>query len=191
LSPQFNPKIQKAIFHYAAHSEAGECFQVCISTEDVDTAVWKYAYASQLVPDSTFGICTSCLLLFIALAQDEEKKGVPINLFLFSASTGNCATHVGYNTAILCELLLCWEVHLSSGFDKLFAPYIAITDMDAKDCGALLDIWPNIQYVSLSADFICGSAGLTIGSQPYILEVQISGKIKYKVPWQVSKLSKS
>jgi len=144
LSPQFNPKIRKAIFHYAARSEAGERFQVCISTADMDTAAWKYAYASQLVLDGTFGVCTSRLLLFIALARDEEGKGVPIALFLFSAPTGNRATHAGYNTAILRELLSCWKVHLSSGSDKPFAPYVAITDTDTKERGALLDVWPNI-----------------------------------------------
>jgi hypothetical protein len=37
----------------------------------------------------TLGICTSQLLLFIALAVNKEGKGVPLALFLFSAPMGN------------------------------------------------------------------------------------------------------
>jgi hypothetical protein len=104
-SPDFNPEIHKAVFHYAACSEAGERFEVCISTPEMDQAAWKYAHHSQLILDGTFGICTTRLLLFTAMAIDEQGKGVPIAFFLFSAPTGNRATHAGYNTDILRKLL--------------------------------------------------------------------------------------
>ncbi|KAF7372549.1 hypothetical protein MVEN_00117300 [Mycena venus] len=50
----------------------------------------------------------------------------------------------GYNTAILRELLGKWEEHLSRGKNGPFYPYVAITDTDLRERGALLDIWPYI-----------------------------------------------
>ena len=67
----------------------------------MDAAAWEYGHHSQVMLDGTFGVCTTRLLLFIAMAVDEQGKGVPIAFFLFSAPTGNRATHAGYNTAIL------------------------------------------------------------------------------------------
>jgi MULE transposase domain len=142
-SPDYQPEVCRAIFHYHARHEAGERFEVCISTKDMDDAARKYAHRSQLVLDGTFGVCTSRLLLFIGLAQDENRKGVPIVFFLFSAPTGNRATHAGYNTQILCELLTHWRRHLSKN-SQPFEPSVAITDTDTKERGALLLVWPNI-----------------------------------------------
>ena len=112
----------------------------------MDAAAWKYAHHSQLVLDGTFGICTSRLLLFIVLTQDENRKGVPIAFFLFSAPTSNKATHAGYNTNILKELLSHWHNHLNhlEPSKESFTPYVAITDMDTKEWGALLQVWPGI-----------------------------------------------
>ena len=75
-SPDYQPVVCRAIFHYQARHEANELFQVCISTKDMDDAAWKYANNSQLVLDGTFGVCTPRLLLFIGLAQDKNRKGV-------------------------------------------------------------------------------------------------------------------
>jgi len=147
-SPNFNPEIHKAVFHYTAQSQAGERFQVCISTPEMDAASWKYAHHSQVILDGTFGICTSRLLLFIALACDENQKGIPIAFFLFSAPTGNRATQSGYNTEILTELLSHWRSHLGKQPDhpngEPFTPYVAITDTDTKERAALLNVWAKI-----------------------------------------------
>ena len=146
LSSNFQQEVRDSIFHYSARSEVSERFQVCISTKDMNAAAWKYAHCSQLVLDGTFSICTSRLLLFIALAQDENRKGVPLAFFLFSAPTGNKATHAGYNTKILNELLSHWHNHLNrlDPSKGPFTPYIAITDTDTKERGALIQVWPGI-----------------------------------------------
>jgi len=148
-SPSFKPEIRDAIFHYGARSDAGERFKVCIATQEMKEAAWKYVHCSQLVLDGTFGICSARLLLFIALGKDEDGKGVPVAFFLFSAPTGNKATHAGYNTEILRELLSHWKIAMGSnpqGADALasFTPYVAITDTDTKERGALLAVWPEI-----------------------------------------------
>ncbi|KAF8891920.1 hypothetical protein CPB84DRAFT_1816246 [Gymnopilus junonius] len=144
--PDYCPEIADAIFHYMAQSEAGDCFKVCISTSEMKEAAWKYAHHSQLILDGTFGICTSCLLLFIALAHDEHGKGVPIAFFLFSAPTGNQATHASYNMVILEELISKWKSYLGKHPPTLepFTPYVTITDTDTKERSALLRVWHSI-----------------------------------------------
>ncbi|KAJ3804757.1 hypothetical protein F5876DRAFT_82644 [Lentinula aff. lateritia] len=114
-SQNFKPEIAEAVFHYSACAEAGDRFEICISTLEMDKCAHKYAHHSQLVLDGTFGVCSSRLLLFIALSVDEDNKGFPIALFLFSA-----------------------EIDTKFGSFEL---YSAITDTDTKEHGALC--WPN------------------------------------------------
>ncbi|KAF8960687.1 hypothetical protein BDZ97DRAFT_1760510 [Flammula alnicola] len=145
--PHFKPELQWAIFYYAARAEQNDRLKVCISTSEMDEAAWKYGHHDQIILDGTFGVCTTRLLLFIVMAVDEESRGVPLALFLFSAPTGTRATHAGYNTAILAELLESWTLHLDSPscpFRKIhesFCPWVAITDTDTKERAGLLRTW--------------------------------------------------
>ncbi|ESK86165.1 hypothetical protein Moror_9272 [Moniliophthora roreri MCA 2997] len=165
-SPDFNPFIRENISHYTARTEAGEQFEVCINTLDMDNMAWKHCHHAQLILDGTFGVCTEHLLLFIALTVNPQtKKGLPIVLFMFSAPTGNQATHAGYNIEILWKLLQGWKDHLTWYRLQLthpiitvhpylaetffitaekFKPYSVITDTDYKEQGALLQVWPLI-----------------------------------------------
>ena len=140
LSLHYKPQICSVIFNYVACTQQGECLKVCISTPEIDAVAWKYAHGNQLILDGTFGFCSSCLLLFIAMGIDEHRKGVLLAHFLFSAPTGNQATCTGYNQEILCELLYSWKSHLSNGWTTLFYPLVAITDTDTKEQGALQDV---------------------------------------------------
>ncbi|KAJ7120647.1 hypothetical protein C8R46DRAFT_1256644 [Mycena filopes] len=142
-SPHFHPDIYRAIFHYAARSEKGERLKVCIATEEMNAAAWKYAHESQLILDGTFGVSSSRMLLFIAMGIDEDGKGVPLAFFLFSAPTGTQATHAGYNTEILRELLKSWKQNLSRGNDLVFTPFVCITDTDVRERAALQQCWTN------------------------------------------------
>ena len=81
-SPNFQKAIYDTIFHYSARSAAADRFEVCISTQEMEEAAWKYAHHAQLVLDGTFGICSSRLLLFIALARDDQN---PLNTSIFPA----------------------------------------------------------------------------------------------------------
>lgn len=143
-STAFRAEIFDAVFYYAGRAQKEERLKVCISTREMDEAAWCYAHSSQLIIDGTFGVCSSRLLLFIAMAVDERGKGIPIAFFLFSAPTGNRATHAGYNREILRELLAKWRDHLSRGRPCSFCPLVAITDTDPKERGALTDDWPQI-----------------------------------------------
>lgn len=107
-------------------------------------AAWKYAHGKQLILDGTFGICDRQILLFIAMGIDSAGKGVPLAFLLFLAPTGNRATHAGYDTGILKELLTSWKSSLGKKDSEDFCPKIAITDTDTKERGALSIVWPSI-----------------------------------------------
>ncbi|KAF8518308.1 hypothetical protein JB92DRAFT_3082453 [Gautieria morchelliformis] len=126
------------------HGHKDERFRVCIATADMKQAAWRYAHDQQLVLDGTFGICDRRILLFIALRVDEKRRGVPLAFFLFSAPSGNRATHAGYDTGILVELLQQWVVSLGQRDGTGFQPKVAITDTDTKERGALSIVWHGI-----------------------------------------------
>ncbi|KAI0358662.1 hypothetical protein OH77DRAFT_1375718, partial [Trametes cingulata] len=143
-SPHYKHEIATSVFHYAARAEQNDRFKVCIATPEMREAAWKYCHHKQLVLDGTFGVCTSRLLLWIAMGVDEARHGVPVAMFLFSAPSGSRATHAGYNSEILTELLGKWRDWMGSRAGEPFEPFAAMTDTDTKERTALLRIWPAI-----------------------------------------------
>lgn len=145
-SPHFKPAIHDAVFKYIPRVTRDDRFKLCISTREMRDAAWQYCHRKQLVLDGTFGLCSSRLLLWIALGVDTANNGVPVTLFLFSAPTGNRATHAGYDTQILAELLDYWRSWLEENDveARKFTPFAAMTDTDAKERSALLLVWPAI-----------------------------------------------
>ncbi|CAK5263805.1 unnamed protein product [Mycena citricolor] len=145
-SSQFRPELYNAIFYYSARAEKHDRLKICIATAEMVEAAWKYSHHGQLIVDRTFGVCSSRLLLFIGMGVDEQNKGVPLVFLLFSAPTGTRATHAGYNTEILRELLMEWKNHLSQARPgaEPFTPFVAITDTDLCERAALLQVWTEI-----------------------------------------------
>jgi hypothetical protein len=66
----------------------------------------------QLILNGIFGLCTSCLLLWIVMGVDNNNHGIPVALFLFSTPSGIKATYAGYNIQILAKLLQAWKAFL-------------------------------------------------------------------------------
>ncbi|KAF6742042.1 hypothetical protein DFP72DRAFT_1179780 [Ephemerocybe angulata] len=156
--PHFNPTIRDAVFYYSARASRDERLKVCISTAEMDAASWDLGHGSQIILDGTFGVCTTRMLLFICMGIDENNHGVPLALFLFSAPTGNRATHAGYDTEILAELLVAWKARLESlQPGRHFLPLVAITDTDTKERGAPASVNPQ----NISADDFWKSQALT------------------------------
>ncbi|KAJ7769549.1 hypothetical protein DFH07DRAFT_735996, partial [Mycena maculata] len=149
-SPQYNATLADAVFHYSARADKGERFEVCIATDEMNEAAWKYGHENQIIIDGTFGICNSLVLLFIVMVIDENRKGVLVAFLMFSAPTGNKQLSAGYDTAILTKLIRKWRNsvtecgHLHSFAGVVFCPYTAITDTDLKERGALIAVIPSI-----------------------------------------------
>ncbi|KAK7676803.1 hypothetical protein QCA50_020209 [Cerrena zonata] len=146
-SPLYKPELAQAIFYYTARTDTNDRLKVCISTPEMQDAAWTYCHKKQVVVDGTFGLCSSRLLLWIALGIDETGAGLPVSMFLFSAPTGTKATHAGYDTAILAELFACWKNSLGVRNSERFEPYVAITDTDTRERGALMLTWPEITLI--------------------------------------------
>lgn len=143
-SPHFKPSIHRAVFYYHARASEKERLRVSICTAEMKEAAWTYCHKGQIVLDGTFGLCTSRLLLWIALGVDKSGHGVPVAMFLFSARTGNKATHAGYDTRILTEVISEWSTWMGKRGGESFSPYVAITDTDLKARGALIAVWSDI-----------------------------------------------
>ncbi|EIM87406.1 uncharacterized protein STEHIDRAFT_156377 [Stereum hirsutum FP-91666 SS1] len=143
-SPDYNKTFAAAIFHYKARVEKQERFEACIATEEMKSVAWTYGHGSQLILDGTFGVCNDKLLLFILMAVDEDRKGVPLAFLLFSAPSGNRFTAAGYDTSILARLLAKWRDSLGKQSDEPFYPPVAITDTDDKEKNALAQVFPGI-----------------------------------------------
>ena len=140
----FRAALYNNVFHYAARQAEDERWMFCIATQEMNDAAWRYCHKQQLLLDGTFGLCTVRLLLWIAMGIDESRSGLPVALFLFSVPTGNKATHAGYNTAILADLLGVWKRKLGQRGGEFFMPCTAMTDTDLKERGALVAVWPDI-----------------------------------------------
>lgn len=141
---EYRPKLANAIFHYKAWAAKDERFEMCIATDDMKEAAWRYAHKSQVVLDGIFGVCNKKILLFILMGVDENCKGVPLAFFLFSAPGGNQKTCAGYNMEIIAKLLQEWKRSLGRWNNELFKVYVAITDTDLMERGVLVLVFPKI-----------------------------------------------
>jgi len=112
----------------------------------MDKAAWQYGHKNQIILDGTFGVCSLCVLMLIAIGHNKENKGIVLAFLIFSAPTGNQATNAGYNMDILTELLDSWAAHLQKHpvTKETFTPYVAITDTDPKEWAALAKTWRSI-----------------------------------------------
>jgi hypothetical protein len=141
-SPKYIQELHQAIFYYQARTIKTERLQVCIQLKEMKVAAWKYTHDNQMILDGTFGISDTRLLLFIALGIDDSGKGIPLVFFLFSAPTGNQATHAGYDSSILTEVLRAWVSSMGVEKGNTFARKLVITDTDMKERAALHMVWP-------------------------------------------------
>jgi hypothetical protein len=144
-SPRYNCMLAHAVFHYQARAEKGERLEVCVAIDEMKEAAWKYAHLSQVILDGTFGVCDRRLLLFIVMAIDEDRRGIPLAFLFFSAPSGNKQTAAGYDTRIITKLIHRWKDALEQfQTGKPFRPLVAITDTDLKERAALLEVFPSI-----------------------------------------------
>ena len=143
-SPQYNHVLAEAVFYYSERAKKEDRLKVCVATQEMKEAAWKYAHKSQIILDGTFGVCDKKLLLFIVMGMDEDRKGVPLAFLFFSAHSGNRHTAAGYNTEIIQELLTKWKQTLGTRNGVPFVVYVAITDTDLMERNALVAVFPEI-----------------------------------------------
>ncbi|KAG8729543.1 hypothetical protein FRC11_008513 [Ceratobasidium sp. 423] len=146
-SKAYHPTLARAIFHYTARTSKTTRLEVCIATDEMKEAAWRYGHLQQILLDGTFGVCDRRLPLFIVMGIDEQFHGVPLAFLLFLAPGGNEATHGGYNIPILVKMLLRWKDSVTLYRQREFKPAVAITDTDVKERGALVTVFPDIKLL--------------------------------------------
>jgi hypothetical protein len=87
-SPDYKPNIATAISHYQVRVGQQDCLCIYIHTEEMRQSTWELAHQIQLILDGIFSLCDSQVLVFIAMAINEAKSGVPLAFFPFSAPAG-------------------------------------------------------------------------------------------------------
>lgn len=136
-SPSYNANLAASVFHYEPRRTKDDRFELCIATKEMRDAAWVYGNKKQLILDGTFGVSKAKVLLFIAMAIDNNGKGIPLAFFLFSAPSENKHTPAGYDTSILTKLLKIWKNSLEAEVGNDFSCLVAITDTDTKERKAL------------------------------------------------------
>ncbi|KAI0045269.1 hypothetical protein FA95DRAFT_1607832 [Auriscalpium vulgare] len=150
LDPQssgYRADFRRSVYQYVPRTATNDRFKLCICTPEMEQAAWTYVHGGQLILDGTFGLCSSRILVWIAMGINADRKGVPVAFMMFSAPSGSKATHAGYNTAVITELLQDWKDWLEGrplANGRLFIPLSAITDTDPKERGALIIVWTAI-----------------------------------------------
>lgn len=81
------------------------------------------------------------------MSINEDRKGIPLAFFLFSAKSGAQATHASYNTEVLHRLVFFWRPYLEARANKLFLPKVFNTDNDTRECQAIVNVWPKIHLL--------------------------------------------
>ncbi|TFK18133.1 hypothetical protein FA15DRAFT_731220 [Coprinopsis marcescibilis] len=100
--PNYQSVLADAIFYYRARANGNEHFKVCIAIPAMTEASWEYGHRSQIVLDGTFGVCSSRLLLFIALALDthfDHQTHPTFNPYIAITDT-DTKEHVGKNDKV-------------------------------------------------------------------------------------------
>ncbi len=82
----------------------------------------------------TFGFSSSCILLGILLAMDENKCGIPLGFILFSTQKNVKAVHADYNSELLDHLLECFKSGLGTNVrGKVLEIRVGNTDNNAHE----------------------------------------------------------
>ncbi|RKO84973.1 hypothetical protein BDK51DRAFT_32645 [Blyttiomyces helicus] len=116
--------IREAVFHYRPKTTTNNRFELAIASPQMFAAAWQYGHGKLLLMDCTFGICLQKILLFVKLVIDENYKGVPVALFLVSATLGDKQTSSGFNAATLQQFLSEWKDALGEKEVMPFTPKV-------------------------------------------------------------------
>jgi len=118
-------------------------FIVILSTAEQQEATWRYGHHKLLLLDGTFGINSARSLLFIGMVIDDDRKGIPIVFFHFTARKITKAAHADYDGKLLKDLLSKWKSAMGKNSKgKDFNIKVVLTDNDTRERNALAEVYP-------------------------------------------------
>ncbi|KAJ7656078.1 hypothetical protein DFH06DRAFT_1328908 [Mycena polygramma] len=141
-----DPRLTAARISYTPCVEGeSDRFRLIISTPEQKKLAWRYGHNRQGIMDLTFGFCSGRALLPILMVLDENKKGLPIAFFIFTAKKEAKAVHADYNSELITELLEEFKVGMGTNeAGETFNLHCAITDNDPRERTGLQYNWEAI-----------------------------------------------
>ncbi|KAJ6557679.1 hypothetical protein B0H19DRAFT_946319, partial [Mycena capillaripes] len=117
-------------------------FTIILMTPEQKLLAWRFGHKQQILMDLTFGVCNSRALLAIVMVLDDEKKGLPVALILFTAKQKTKAVHADYNKELMEQLLKSWKEGMGRNeAGEEFDPSVGGTDNDPRERHGLRATW--------------------------------------------------
>ena len=86
-----------------------ECLILILATPRQHQMAWAYGHQKQMMLDGTFGICSTCVLVFFLMVVDDRNIGVPVATIIFTPKKDAKAGHASYDGPLLARLLQHWK----------------------------------------------------------------------------------
>ncbi|KAF4564826.1 hypothetical protein EYR40_010998 [Pleurotus pulmonarius] len=152
LLPTSAPRLTKSCLFYHPFGplpgpEDEPRFALILSTPRQQEMAWRFGHKQQVLMDGTFGLCSSCILVFFLLVIDDRNIGVPVGTIIFSPKTDAKAGHASYDQGILTFLLGKFKMGMGLQNGEEFRVDIGTTDNDKRERYALENQWPDIRLI--------------------------------------------
>ena len=115
---------------------------IILSTARQQEMAWKFGHKRQMLMDGTFGVCSTCVLVFFLMVIDDRNVGVPVATIMFTPKKDAKAGHASYDRPLLSELLKRWKVQMGTNVHgEEFDMRVGNTDNDTHERFALQQNW--------------------------------------------------
>ncbi|KAJ6459149.1 hypothetical protein C8R47DRAFT_994808, partial [Mycena vitilis] len=141
-----DPRLSAACIAYSPFIPGKtERFSIILMTPEQKLLAWKFGHKKQMLMDLTFGVCNGRALLAIMMVIDDENKGLPVALMLFTAKQKTKAVHADYDKLLLEEQLRLWKEGMGvNDAGEAFDPTVGSTDNDPRERHGLRANWSAI-----------------------------------------------
>ncbi|KAJ7883316.1 hypothetical protein B0H13DRAFT_1512601, partial [Mycena leptocephala] len=138
-----DPRLSAACIAYSPYIPGTtERFSIILMTPEQKLLAWKFGHRWQMLMDLTFGVCNGRALLAILMVLDDENKGLPVALLMFTAKMQTKAVHADYDKSLLEEQLGLWKQGMGTNdAGEEFEPFVAGTDNDPRERHGLRENW--------------------------------------------------
>ena len=140
-----SPYLTASLLFYRPLGEGNlDRLELILATERQRQMAWKFGHRKMMLMDGTFGVCSTCVLVFFLMVVDDRNVGVPVATIIFMPKKDAKAGHASYDGPLLCDLLQQWVNRMGTNdAGETFDLRVGMTDNDTRERFALTQIWPN------------------------------------------------
>jgi hypothetical protein len=116
-----------------------------LSTPRQREMAWAYGHQKQMLLDGTFGVCSTCVLVFVLMAIDDQNVGIPVAAIIITPKKDAKAGHASYDGALLSHVLQHWKDGMgTNSAGEHFEIKVVNTDNDPQEWHGLQAVWSDI-----------------------------------------------